>query len=218
MFAKCFSMDDDTRREQIMDKAQHLFVGKGIKGTTMSDIAAAVALGKPVLYQYFASKDEIVEEVINRQVQTLMSYIIRGITETDNPLVKLAKLWNNAIDFYDQDDFLLHVLKDNAIGLPPYLYERVVMDVETYIVNLLEQLYQEAVDKDLFVECNTHVAAYISYRIYQAGTYHRSETIKNTSARQILKWVMEVFGIGLLNPQLDLTKVFSQMPLVGKEE
>jgi AcrR family transcriptional regulator len=47
------------RRELIMNAATNLFCKNGYSGTRMSDIAEAINVTKPIVYRYYASKEEL---------------------------------------------------------------------------------------------------------------------------------------------------------------
>jgi TetR/AcrR family transcriptional regulator len=55
------------RRKEIIDAAQDLFLSKGFENTTMEEIAEKAEFGKPTLYAYFKSKDEILFRVHMRR-------------------------------------------------------------------------------------------------------------------------------------------------------
>ena len=67
------------RKEQIIDAAEKLFFTRGFEGTTMDDLAAEAEFSKRTLYVYFASKEEILLEIILRAFKTLNSYIYNFI-------------------------------------------------------------------------------------------------------------------------------------------
>uniref|UniRef100_UPI00037A42DC TetR/AcrR family transcriptional regulator n=1 Tax=Solimonas variicoloris TaxID=254408 RepID=UPI00037A42DC len=47
------------REEQLLDVAQALFAKQGYQGTSIEDIAAAAGVTRPMVYNYFESKDGI---------------------------------------------------------------------------------------------------------------------------------------------------------------
>ena len=47
------------RREQIIKAAEKIFADKGFHETTISEIAKAAGLSEPTIYEYFASKEDI---------------------------------------------------------------------------------------------------------------------------------------------------------------
>ncbi len=54
----------DERRIKILAAATRLFARKGYDGASMSGIAAAAGITKPVLYDHFASKDALFETLL----------------------------------------------------------------------------------------------------------------------------------------------------------
>ena len=59
-------------RERIHDAALACFEARGIKATSMDDVATALGVSRPTVYYYFAGKDELILEVVARQVQTIL--------------------------------------------------------------------------------------------------------------------------------------------------
>src|SRR3979411_377470 len=54
----------DQRRIRILAAATRIFARKGYDGASMSAIAAAAGITKPVLYDHFASKDALFETLL----------------------------------------------------------------------------------------------------------------------------------------------------------
>jgi len=187
----------------ILDIAKDLFARDGVKSTTMNNIAKKTRLGKSVLYQYFSSKDDLIAGVIDREIEHLKRSLKIDLDDEDDPIIKLARMWSNAIDFYKRDDFLMHLLRGNELGLSPYMYEGYIMKIETFVVGLLESIIQSAIDKNMFVECDSRIAAYMGYKIYQVGTYGKTETLKEYTPKQIMKKTIQIMGWGLLNRKPD---------------
>ena len=62
------SMDQEKKRDEILEAACELFARFGFKKTTLEDIGDEVRLGKASLYYYFRSKDELIKEVAKRSL------------------------------------------------------------------------------------------------------------------------------------------------------
>ncbi|NIM49340.1 MAG: TetR family transcriptional regulator, partial [Gemmatimonadales bacterium] len=56
------------RRRQILVAAWQAFAEKGVRGTTMRDIAEALGLSTGVVYTYFDGKEEIVRALLARSL------------------------------------------------------------------------------------------------------------------------------------------------------
>ncbi len=55
-----------TTKDQILEVGFQLFLDKGYKNTSMSDLMQATQLSKGAFYHYFASKEVLYQEVIDR--------------------------------------------------------------------------------------------------------------------------------------------------------
>jgi len=51
-------------RQRILDAAAHVLSRKGYTGTRLADVATAAEVAAPAIYYYFASRDDLVEEVM----------------------------------------------------------------------------------------------------------------------------------------------------------
>ena len=59
----------DQRRQAIIKEAIRLFSEKGFKGTTTRELAAAVGVSEPVIYQHFAAKKDLYAAIIESKSQ-----------------------------------------------------------------------------------------------------------------------------------------------------
>ena len=80
----------DERRNEILDAAEKLFAGKGYMKTTIMDILQEVGIAKGTFYYYFKSKEEVMDAVAMRYIDT-GTEAVKKITEDKN-LTALEKL------------------------------------------------------------------------------------------------------------------------------
>src|SRR6476659_1969435 len=69
------------RREQILDVALPVFASAGSHGASMNDIAEAVGVTKPVLYQHFDSKRDLYQALIDEVGARLLGNIAKAAAE-----------------------------------------------------------------------------------------------------------------------------------------
>lgn len=81
--------DYETRKNEILSVAEHLFIEKGYDETSVNDILQAAAIGKGTFYYYFESKEEVMNAVVNRFV-TIFAENAEKIAE-DSTLTALEK-------------------------------------------------------------------------------------------------------------------------------
>lgn len=73
------------RSEEVYAAALRLFTEKGYHATSMQDIAAAVGLYKGSLYHYIGSKEDLLLEVFERAMRSLLSEVERIVADTSLP-------------------------------------------------------------------------------------------------------------------------------------
>lgn len=62
-------------RQRILDVAARLFTEKGYAATSVRDIAKALGIANPSLYYHFKSKAEILDAVLLRSTESILSLI-----------------------------------------------------------------------------------------------------------------------------------------------
>ena len=76
------------RRNELARQAARLFAENGFHGTSMEDVAAAIGVQKPSLYEYVSSKQDLLAETMRDGAQAFHT-ALDGI---DEPLPALEKL------------------------------------------------------------------------------------------------------------------------------
>lgn len=73
------------RRRQILSVARSVLARNGYHGTTMTDIAEAAGVTKPVLYQHFTSKRELYRIVLQDIGARLETAVVEGASAATTP-------------------------------------------------------------------------------------------------------------------------------------
>jgi len=71
----------NARREQILDVALEVFARQGFHGASMNEVADAVGVTKPVLYQHFDSKRDLYQALIDEVGDRLLASISKAAAE-----------------------------------------------------------------------------------------------------------------------------------------
>src|SRR5436305_12335871 len=81
------------RGEQVYAAALRLFREKGYHATSMQDIAAAVGLYKGSLYHYIGGKDELLAQVFERAMGSLISQVEDIVADSSlSPALQLRRV------------------------------------------------------------------------------------------------------------------------------
>ena len=82
-----------TRREELLDLAAAMFAERGLRATTVRDIADAAGILSGSLYHHFASKEEMVDEVLRSFLDWLFARYQLIIDTEPNPLERFKGLF-----------------------------------------------------------------------------------------------------------------------------
>lgn len=76
-------------KERIIKEARGLFFRLGIRSVTMDDIAAQVGMSKKTLYQHFADKDELVDNLVDGEIFIMQEETLSCINNSSNAIEEI---------------------------------------------------------------------------------------------------------------------------------
>ena len=82
----------DERQELILAHAQQIIADHGADAVSMAELAAATGLSRPAIYQYFASREHVLAELIINEMADLSNAIDEHIAQFDDPLERI-RIW-----------------------------------------------------------------------------------------------------------------------------
>lgn len=91
------------RMEQTLAVAHELFAQRGYAAVTMDEVAAAVGVTKPLLYNYFGNKERLYVTCMERAGEALFAMIAAAVEDAPNPSEALNAGLRAFFDFLDSD-------------------------------------------------------------------------------------------------------------------
>ena len=98
------------KRRQILDAAIRVFARQGFHATRVSDIADEAGVAYGLVYHYFRSKDEVLNELFVERWSLLLSAIEETDRAGETPRQKLAAVAGFIVDSYRHDPELMKVI------------------------------------------------------------------------------------------------------------
>jgi AcrR family transcriptional regulator len=105
----------DDRMEQTLTAAHQLFAERGYAGVKMDEIAAAVGVTKPLLYNYFGNKEHLYVACMERAGDALFATIEESVRPSPNPGDLLSDGLRAFFAFLDADRAAWAVLFDETL-------------------------------------------------------------------------------------------------------
>jgi AcrR family transcriptional regulator len=135
----------EDRRNEILDTAQALFYREGYDRTTIAQLIDAVGVAKGTFYHYFSSKEQLLDELIDRgyrQLAPVLEHIgeqeHRGAVERLNEVFAISTQWKA-----DNRDLIIEMtrvlFRDENIRLRRKNDEKAVREFSPIISRIVSQ-------------------------------------------------------------------------------
>ncbi len=143
--------------DQILNTSAKLFVENGYEKTTIQDILDALKMSKGAIYHHFKSKEEILNTVIERQsnyVMTMLDNLIQN-TQANNARSKLEKILICLVT--DSETHAIDLILSSQINNPQFvvagLKECVLKDASILSQIICDGKKDGSIETDYPVEC-----------------------------------------------------------------
>ncbi|WP_370329071.1 TetR family transcriptional regulator KstR2 [Mycolicibacterium hippocampi] len=167
----------NTRRDELLGLAATMFAERGLRATTVRDIADSAGILSGSLYHHFSSKEEMVDEVLRGFLDWLFERYQQIVETESNPLERLKGLFMSSFEAIETRHAEVVIYQDEAKRLSSqerfaYVDERNreqrKMWVDVLNQGIEEGYFRPDVDVDLvyrFIRDTT----WVSVRWYQPG-------------------------------------------------
>jgi TetR/AcrR family fatty acid metabolism transcriptional regulator len=98
------------KRRNILDAAIRVFARQGFHSTRVSDIADEAGVAYGLVYHYFSSKEEVLNELFGERWSLLLAAIEEADAGDETPRAKLAAVAGFIVDSYQHDPELMKVI------------------------------------------------------------------------------------------------------------
>lgn len=154
IFLRLVIMD---RHQLFLEKVTRLFFMYGAKSLTMDDIARKFSMSKKTLYQYYKTKEDIINEVLNYLLDRILEKLNAEMQKGGTAVSLLVYSTDNMSDFIieHRNVFVMQMIKYYPELLREHqlkIFERVVVFLEVNIRQGREEgHYRENFDEDVYV-------------------------------------------------------------------
>jgi AcrR family transcriptional regulator len=103
-----------TRRDELLELAATMFAERGLRATTVRDIADSAGILSGSLYHHFASKEEMVDEVLRGFLDWLFERYEQIVAGEPNPLERLKGLFMASFEAIEHRHAQVVIYQDEA--------------------------------------------------------------------------------------------------------
>ena len=103
-----------SRRDELLDLAATMFAERGLRATTVRDIADSAGILSGSLYHHFKSKEQMVEEVLRDFLDWLFGRYQEIVDTEPNPLDRLKGLFMTSFEAIEDRHAQVVIYQDEA--------------------------------------------------------------------------------------------------------
>jgi AcrR family transcriptional regulator len=159
------SSKQENVRERILDASIKLFLTKGFVGTTTKELTEAAGVAKGTLYWHFASKDKILEEILDKFSTELYDAAFEETNRCEGDFLTKFKVFYRFITEFARNKKELLMVSSTILGEiagSGSVAERKMLDTQTkaqrFVRKLIEDGQREgAVEGDLDASIHAHI-------------------------------------------------------------
>ncbi|MDT5137922.1 MAG: TetR/AcrR family transcriptional regulator, cholesterol catabolism regulator [Mycobacterium sp.] len=167
----------NSRRDELLELAAVMFAERGLRATTVRDIADGAGILSGSLYHHFASKEEMVDELLRGFLDWLFERYHEIVESEPNPLERLKGLFMTSFEAIEHRHAQVVIYQDEAQRLssqPRFSYiedlnkQQRQMWIDVINQGVKQGYFRRDLDVDLvyrFIRDTT----WVSVRWYQPG-------------------------------------------------
>ncbi len=108
-----------SRRDELLDLAAVMFAERGLRATTVRDIADSAGILSGSLYHHFKSKEQMVEEVLKDFLDWLFGRYAEIVASETDPLARVSGLFMASFEAIEHRHAQVVIYQDEAKRLSP---------------------------------------------------------------------------------------------------
>jgi AcrR family transcriptional regulator len=198
-------MTSEERRAAIVQSAIRLFAEKGFRGATTREIASAVGVTEPVLYQHFRTKHDLYSAIIEARSGEAAERVteLRELAARGDDRAFFSRLGELILERYESDPATTRLLLVSCLEkheLSELFFERLVEQfyslVSAYIRRRMSEGAFRRVDPDIAAR---GVIGMMAYQGLMGLLF--PENMKKVDRRKVVRGAVSIFLEGIQAPK-----------------
>ncbi|MCL1593044.1 MAG: TetR/AcrR family transcriptional regulator [Actinomycetia bacterium] len=154
-------------RSEMLDAARVLIADLGYTEMSHADITAAVGIGRTTFYEHFSSKEDVLVELVRRDLPPMTDEIVASVDEGLPPDERLYALANRMVRYVGTDHVGL-ILHTEVPRLSPDAQKAIAVAHEG-LASEFAIVYRNGVKSGVFREIPPRLAGYMMDQIIMTG-------------------------------------------------
>jgi AcrR family transcriptional regulator len=154
-------------RDAMFDAARDLIAEVGYSEMSHADITSAVGIGRTTFYEHFTSKEDLLIQLVRRELPGTTQEILDAVDEDLAPDLRLAQLAEKMVEFVGTDHMGL-ILHTEVPRLSPEA-QRGIAEAHEGLASEFASVYRAGVEQGLFAAYPPRLAGRMIEQIIMTG-------------------------------------------------
>jgi AcrR family transcriptional regulator len=154
-------------RDAMFDAARDLIAEIGYSEMSHADITSAVGIGRTTFYEHFTSKEDLLIQLVRRDLPGTSEEILAGVDADLPPDVRLGQLAERMVEFVGTDHMGL-ILHTEVPRLSPEA-QRGIAEAHEGLASEFAAVYRSGVEQGIFVAYPPRLAGRMIEQIIMTG-------------------------------------------------
>lgn len=134
--------DDPPVPERLLDAALEVAAMHGLTRLSVGDVAKRAGLSRPTLYKHFASRDELVSQMVLREAGRIVEQVIAAAERHEDPFESLHDAIVTALQLLRG-----HPLLDRLLATEPEALLPLLIDGRTSVLDAVQEVAHQVIDR-----------------------------------------------------------------------
>jgi len=176
------------KRNHVLSLAKKRFERFGFTKTTVDEIARDASISKRTLYKEFENKEKILEELFMFEALSVRKTVLNQINKVIDPQEKLETYIRLALEYLDQNPFIVGVLHDESGFFKRFLRDKPSI-IEAGIEEIFVNILKEGVQKGVFRKMDEKVVGQCIFLLFKGLTYGREGHDRDFGSNQTSEFI-----------------------------
>lgn len=188
----------------LLESAEQLFADKGFHQTKIKDITDNASLGAGTFYLYFKNKDELLNELMQKYMETIFKKFLDILNSNKAADKKLEDIIRNHVEFMCENKgfFKIYIEQAHTSGCLNPLKNKEQLNMKLRFFELVEILIKEGQEENVFsksINLNILSRSLLGMIGFSVVNLLVIEENKNITSDEIADNICRIFIKGLKN-------------------
>lgn len=190
-------MVKDEKHNVILIVARKLFSRYGLRKTTVDEIAREARVGKGTIYNYFKSKEEVFQAVIEEEAQIFKNEIKKAVDSQATPEKKIRAYVITRMQIINQLANFYSSFKDEYLEYYGFV-EKIRKKYTDYEISTIKEILKEGINKKVFSIKDLGLTAFAVVIAMKGLEYYWAMQQNPSDAEKKIDILLKIFFNGIL--------------------